>query len=646
MEFERFFESTESRISYYSDKYLSTNISIFKGLVRGSLAAVLPILFLYFFLIQLDFSEFAFLTSSPNILVGSLVTLTGLLSTFVALSYNLTNKLPKKISRKYILHSELIWKYLGIQVSFILISGMVIYLGLYNKIWSVIFTFELFVSGIVTVVFFVKYVQRTDKEGIYAILAKNMPKSYLPKKISVLEEDNFDTLDIYQKSYRYVLTDEDNIDKHGLMHSVTPKKAGIVNVDENKLGTFLEDYSDEVVKLIITRPGVFENRSRGFDDNILDVMFLRDFQDEEEVLRTRVSDIIEVEEVEWLEDWILCLNHSAEYEPERLEDDFNFLEEQIIGPNIDPSIFMMVLDRLAARFAEEEKNSRRMLSHSISLAYSTLPEIKENEWLAHQYLYSLRDLHLHYLISLQEEYDPKFPTVLININELGKFFYRERFLDLEDKQDQIERFERLFETHIDVSAEIIQSTAENFFINQDVYSKYLRSLLENYNQLFSNFTAKDLETKLQGNAKGSVERHQRKVKSISWIEDYKNEKGIETFLFILNEVENGEVDHSVSELVLQFGTKLDFSDWKVSGDYTRFSTMFSRESILQFTAKYILILQIYRKKNDLDFDMPEDEAKQFRRKLESLKLSEVEKWIEITEEEFSEIKSDINQDLT
>lgn len=645
MEFGRIFKHLKSVKGFSLENYLSTDLSIIKGLGRGSLAAFSSIFILHTVLIQFDFSGLGILSVSPTILVGSLVTLTGLLATFVALSYNLTNKLPKKISRKYILHSELIWQYLGLQISFILISGTVIYLGLYNKVWSLIFAFELVASGLATVVFFVRYVQRTDKDGIYQLLAQNMPENYLPKEISVLGETEFDTLDIYQKSYRYVLTDEENLDNHGLMHSVTSKRAGIVKVDEDRLENFLEEYSEDVVKMIITRPGVFESRSRGFNDNILDVMFLRDFQDVENVLRTKISNFIEVEEVMWLEDWILCLNHSAKYEQERLEDDFNFLEEQIIDDDVDASIFMMVLDRLAARFAEEENNSRRMLSQSISLAYSTLPEIKENEWLAHQYLFSLKDLHIHYLISLQEKYDPRYPTVLLNINELGKFFYRERFLELEAEDDEVEFFEELFERHIDVATEIIQSTAENFFINPDVYSKYLRSLLENYDQLFSTFTKKDLKTKVQGD-KEAVEMHQRKVKSISWIEDYKNEKGIEIFLFTLNEIQTGEIDYSVSELVFQFGSQLDFTDWKISGDYTRFSTMYNRENVLQFTAKFILVLQIYRKTNGLDFNLPETEDEQLKRSMEALTHTEVNKWIEINEDEFSEIKLDLEKALT
>ena len=513
---------------FLEDSVSKRDKRILVSLSRGILVALISLMIVS--IILPETSE-----SFAGIVVPSLVTITSLVATFLVLSFNLGDQLPHQIVEKYLLYNRLVWSYLGIQGTFIVIFSLAMLSNL--RILNATMPWALGFSIMLTIGFFRKFLARTSKGGTYQEISDKIKVPELSSLDAIEKEKNNPKYDIRESHKAYTLNPTKKSDNsHG-----TGQKYGILRIDNSKLEKLLEQGPES---LTIFKEGYIFDGS----DSITTYPVYCGYENNTSIDKSDIEEIISFDsiegELEWLYDWLTCLRHSAKNSPDRLREDFNFLASEIseIIPK-NPSIVTLVLDELSDFFEKEGIDNRKLLSESVFFVNKIESDIAEDPTYLPEVQESLKEIYSNFALLVDDVYSPEYAGAISDVStQTGIGSFKESFEEEKDP-DNLKVYKRAMSSTIIQSREIIDSTVKNYPRNPEYFSKYLRNQTETFVDLFSLY---DLEV-----AEEDLGEEEHKNNILYLIREIHKNTIADIAFQILFFIDNGEIKDNMADLAFQ-----------------------------------------------------------------------------------------------
>ena len=624
-------------------------------------------------------TSYDFLVEVPTIVVPSLVAIITISFTIIALSFNLREKLPDDIIYKHILYDKMVGGYLAIQSTFVIFLLAILFSNYYNLFWSYVFIFDLGIAVIATFWFFTWFIDRTNKKGIYKKLGTQIDKRFFDEKEDSLKGlDNIPNIQIKDlgNSYLFKFTNFNKkkvpqvnakslnqkeipellltTDKEGIHYIHFASRAGIVKIDENKLKKFVTKYKDSsnFNYLIFPKKNNFILGMQG----IYEFVFCLEDADEIKELTRMLSDIFtltESEEIDEINDWLLCLNHSRTKNPKEIEDDFGFLEiilKKAIETNL--GLFQLIFNTLERNFDGTLKNNEKVMSQTIFLIYRLRSSFMKNLPLVLYMQSTFKNIILSYSFTLDKTYSKRYATSVLYISE----FIRYEFMDTFEQEQNIKKLEiykQIITNNIDTNHQIVRNTIRSFSKNPIDYEIYLKEHMQQFISTLEIYYEDPYHYNSNYYNMPDTEREiiDKKCGIVKEANGFLRLKITDLAFQMISLIENNKLPFSLKGLVfdfIQYGDIYEntdpapfwFMDEKLhpSGAYT--VPQFPKE-------KYILIYLFYLKSIEKPYIFPKEEFKnlhlieELKKTLELFKYEYVTGWIKIERKDFNQIKKEL-----
>lgn len=593
--------------------------------------------------------------SVAGIVIPSLVTMTSLVATFLVLSFNLGDQLPHQIVEKYLLYNRLVWSYLGIQGTFIVIFSI-------STFSDVIFLnntmpWALAVSTMITIGFFKKFLARTTKKGVFQKISDKIDVPEISPIEPIEDEEEDSRYDVKESYKAYVL--ESSRDTKSAKSFAKNPNIGVLKIDNSKLRDLLDS---GLVRLTLYKHGYIFDGSEGIFGHAIDCKLDKDSS----IVESDVMDIISVEgELEWLEDWATCVRHSAEYSPDRLSKDFDFLADEIteLIPK-NPSILTLVLNRISDFFSKDSIDSRQLMNTSIRFVHTTSSKISDKPEYIAEIQKSLVGIFSKFVVLTEDQYSPTYASAVSEISSqtnLGEF--KKNFETEEFSPSEIVGYKRAMLSTVLESRKLVDTTIKNFSRRPEHFSRYLRYQTKAFVNLFSFY---DLEI-----SEDDLNQEKDKENILYLVRELHRNAIADIAFQILFFIDNGEVKVNMSDLAFQMMRETNVQKYPEKEPhipeecYSYFNPVkdtlslvwpdyFSVKSSSEVREignqhrfpkdKYLLLYVFYLKLNDERVENSELEKFEIASEsIEGLSYSEFEKWFDYSEDKFREVQNELTQ---
>lgn len=629
-------------------------------------------------------TSFDFLNQIPAITISVLIALMTIFFTIITLSFNLNSKFPDKIIYKYIIYNKRVTTYLSVLAGFLLTQVSILLLNLYNNYWSLVFLFDIIVVIFWTISFFYWFIKITNKKGIFAILEDNVESKHLknnskppifdklPDFDSAVSGDYhtikskiFDSKKIPAKPPQ-IMTNHSNPftlaydEKEGMQHFSFSPTTGIAKVDYKKLNKLLKENSEIISYGILISDGAFVSRL-----NLLNKIcfYTEDEIKLKELIRafSEITQVIEPEEIEEINDWLLFLDHSRRINPKEIEDDFDFLKEVLkkaIACN-QLHIIRLIFDTLERNFDINRENNDKILEQTISLIYK-LKSMLSNNFNMLQFIQSkFKSIIINYSHTLSNKYSPRYATAILYLSEFIRFDFMTSF-ENEGNIKNLEKYNFVLTDNIECGNQILTNTINLHFEDTRIYEKYLKehmqqfiSILQFYYDDPYHYDYNHEYHSLKTDVKKLIDT---KTAIIKTLKKTQRIKITDAALHLLYLIENETVSSKLINLVFDFmkfgniyeyGLSADPSPWWVMDEKLHSDGAFM---VPKFPSeKYITYYLIYAEFNNYKIEPTELKYHQvhfieeLNKTIEATTYADITKWIDIPEEKFNEIKQKLGK---
>lgn len=482
----------------------------------------------------------------PPMAVSSLVTIFALVISFISLSYNLDQRIPKSLSRKYIIEGDFLWEYIGIQLGLIFTLCVLIITSIYSQKWDYTFVSALMLSLVSNIVFIRKYTKRASKKGLYDKIIEDA-EFPIPERIEFMEKFREDTRYSTHSAGHdfFAYRKDDELDQNGIYSDINNE--GIIKIDSSNLNSIEASY-EKVYSIDIP----YHNSIVGgrFDESKLSVTVDGNSQEYLDELKSAVE-VKGFEEVSWLSDWLMLVRHSLDNEIHDVDRDFELLKESLIDDaRKNPNILNLVQRVLVKELVTDNvERNQIIMRECISLMYENSDALSDNPEITAVQIKTLNVLMSSFLLKMGSNYSSDYLNSVLYISEQLKFDFRKNF----EEETYIKNYEKAIESAINISQNIIMLTLRRFHLDEDLFEKYLTrqindfaSLLETYDEsedhYFSrmNFYLEEDETKADL-SKHQKENLEKKTETVQKLLKKRDQKLIEIALSILVKVEKGDI---------------------------------------------------------------------------------------------------------
>lgn len=620
------------------------------------------------------------LSQIPAIVAPSLVAIITISFTIIALSFNLREKLPDDIIYKHILHDKMVGGYLAVQSTFVIFLLAILFSNYYNVFWSYVFIVDLIIAVIATFWFFVWFINRTNKKGIYTKLENQLNKKFDEKKDSIQKSfENIPDIKIKDFGTSYLITfskfDKKKVpqinakmlnqnigpqipplirDKEGMHYVHFASRAGIIKIDESKLKDFVVVYKDSTDFNYLLFPKN-DNFILGMQGIYEFVFCLEDTRKIKEITRM-LSDAFTVtapEEIEEINDWLLCMNHSRANDPKEIEDDFCFLErilKRVLKNN--PGLFQLIFDTLKRNFDGTLKNNEKVMEQTIFLIYRLRSSFIRNSPLILYMQSTFKDILLSYSSTLNNEYSARYATSVLYLSEFIRYEFRDNFEQERDNK-VLEEYRQIIINNIDCNHQIVRNTIRQFYKNPINYEIYLKEHLQQFISTLE-FYYEDphhYNSKYYDLLYAERETIDKKCEIIKEANHFLRLKVTDSALQMIYLIEDNQLPTRLKELVFDF---MQYGDIYGDTDPAPFWLMEHKLhpsgafDVSRFPKeKYILLYLFYLKLTNKQYIFPKwafenlHIFEELKKALNSIEYESLCFWMKINKKEFNQIKKEL-----
>ena len=458
------------------------------------------------------------INSFPDFTIAAFGTLLTVFLTITTLTFNLGSRLPEDIINKYIRNHQFTWFYF----SSIVVSLLISIFGFYNfdSIFSYYsLTLSLSVSVLLTAIFFYWFIKRTNKEGIYSILKRDIEKEISGKNEELdldkgLESRGQKIVAEFgkrpQREVGYVEARESEGDSiqgdvpadNASVETLTwgSDREGVLNLDAENLNQLYTSLSDEdsIVSLEIIGDDYYVNEA----EEILRLEVVNDSKKSIED-RFEIKQVFSISEenFEAFEDWLSCMHHSRNNNPKRLKKDFKVLKE-IMEASYTKGRSKKIFRSLQKEIGKNADSTEIVLGQTIDLIYkiraekSISPETppRKQDLLTSQQ--TLAHLFREYEGQM-EGYSNRYEKAILHMNEMINYDFKMEFDKSDDKYN--DDYYDILINSIDASRKIIDVTLEHSFKQPTFYNRYLRHQLQHFVKTLEPYRSIDYREGLNSN---------------------------------------------------------------------------------------------------------------------------------------------------
>ena len=659
-------------------------MNMFIGIILGILFSVASNFLMYWLLIfyeKLSGNNIIAISSNfqiPEVVIPSLIAIVTIFFTIIALSFNLSKKLPDEIIDKYILYDKILWTYLSYQTSLIILLVLIASSQWFDLYWSYVLIFDLGLSLIVTFWFFSWFVRRTNKKTIYKILENKIEKVNLTNQKDFVKNLNFSKVKIEDLGYRYRFSFENfdmkkinqinakewsgqlpelliTTDKEGMHHyTYFSSKPGIIDIKRNKIEKFIREHesSDDIKEIKFVKENNFVMRLQP----IYEITFYLEDSDNAKNLIKQLSDIFklkELGELEELNDWLLCMTHSRENSPKQLEEDFHFLQnilKKAITKN--PGLFQSIFNSLENNFDYTLENNEKVMEQTLILIYRLKEFYIKNLPLVNFMQSTFKNILLNYSSTITSDYSTKYATSILYLSELIGFDFVRQFENEQDIQ-KLDNYGIIIRNTIENSYQIITNTIRSFFKNPTNYEIYLKEHMQQFINLLQFYHSDPYQYNINYHTLEVSDTAiiDKKCKIVGKSEKCKRLKIAELAFHLFYLIENKKLPLSLKDLVFDFMNHGDiYGDIDPAPFWTMNEKLHDKGvfTVPEFPReKYSLLFLFYLKQSKKEYVLPKwtieniHLIEKLKDTTESFDYGFVNSWTKIEKDEFEQIKREL-----
>jgi len=620
----------------------------------------------------------------PSIVIVSIITIVSIFFMIISLAFNFRKKFSDYIVDKWIINTPEVGSYFGIQIGFVLALSAVL-LNFYDMYWACVFLIDLIISISLTLWFFLWFLIRSNKKGLFKELQKNIEETYVTdtkshlenklnriSEIEVKESGNY-----YQINFKKQEGKNKNLPKATESKHNTPTEAiitdkvikekiifapsnAIVKIDENKMVRIIKQFkeTEDIVNIILIKNNQYTRRS-----NPTHIIHITDeFEKSEKINQLleqlfEATEFIDFKDIEALSDWLQIVSQSRENDPNELEQDFEFLKNISINSiNKNPSLFYTILDILEQNFDENLSNNEKMMQQTIGLIYSLKKEFTKNLQMLRYVQQKFYTMLQNYALTLDKNFSRRYATAGLYIAEFIRFEILKNF-ESEKNIDVIQVYKSALLENIDIGFRLLETDLFLFFKQPKHYEIYLKDHIQQFISTLQ-FYSEDpyhYDKNYYKQADSEKQVIDAKCQVVKETKQVLKSRITELCYRMFYLIENKKLTKNLKELVFDL---MQYSNIYAELDSAPF---WSLEHKLHpegaFTVpklpkeRYILFYLFYQKVKEMPFSLPKPVfenlhlIEELKKELESLTSETVSNWIKINDEEFSNTKSELESIL-
>lgn len=654
------------------------------GIILGILFSIASNFLMYLLLIfyeKLSGNNIITISSNiqiPEVVIPSLIAIVTIFFTIIALSFNLSKKLPDEIIDEYILYDKILWTYLSYLTSLIIFLVLIASSQWFNLYWPYVFIFDLGLSLIVTFWFFNWFLRRTNKKTIYRILENKIEKVILENQNDFVKNLSFSKVKIEDFGYKYRFSFDNfdikkinqinakewacqlpelliTTDKEGMHHyTYFSSKPGIIDVKQNKIEKFIREHesSDDIKEIKFVKENNFVMRLQP----VYEITFYLEDSDIAKNLIKQLSDVFklkDLDELKELNEWLLCMTHSRENSPKQLEEDFHFLQnilKKAITKN--PGLFQLIFNSLENNFDYTLENNEKVMEQTLILIYRLKEYYIKNLPLVNFMQSVFKNILLNYSSTITSDYSSKYATSILYLSELISFDFVKQF-EYEQDTQKLDSYEIIIRNTIENSYQIMTNTIRSFFKNPTNHEIYLKEHMQQFINLLQFYHSDPYQYNntyynLEDIDKAIIDK---KCKIVKKSEEYKRIKIAELAFHLFYLIENKKLPLSLKDLVFDFMNHGDiYADIDPAPFWTVNEKLHDKGvfTIPEFPReKYSLLFLFNLKQSKKEYVLPKwtieniHLIEKLKNAVESFDYGFVNSWIKIEKDEFEQIKKEL-----